>query len=93
MTRTRARRRVATETLYLRMRFGGRWNNPVTLALCYASPLQLHVVHWNADKYPSFVEAAHEPDGLAVVGVFLQVRGHCVHGTTNRVSGVASTFH
>nr|XP_054417082.1 carbonic anhydrase 13-like [Pongo abelii] len=34
---------------------------------------ELHVVHWNSDKYPSFVEAAHEPDGLAVLGVFLQI--------------------
>uniref|UniRef100_A0A3Q1NEZ9 Carbonic anhydrase n=1 Tax=Bos taurus TaxID=9913 RepID=A0A3Q1NEZ9_BOVIN len=34
---------------------------------------ELHVVHWNSDKYPSFVEAAHEPDGLAVLGIFLQV--------------------
>ncbi|MEJ1288370.1 carbonic anhydrase 13 [Cricetulus griseus] len=33
---------------------------------------ELHVVHWNSDKYPSFVEAAHESDGLAVLGVFLQ---------------------
>ncbi|XP_006773188.1 PREDICTED: carbonic anhydrase 13 [Myotis davidii] len=37
---------------------------------------ELHVVHWNSDKYPSFVEAAHEPDGLAVLGVFLQI-GEC----------------
>ncbi|XP_047378606.1 carbonic anhydrase 13 isoform X1 [Sciurus carolinensis] len=36
----------------------------------------LHVVHWNSDKYPSFVEAAHEPDGLAVLGVFLQIGEH-----------------
>ncbi|XP_016054434.1 PREDICTED: carbonic anhydrase 13 [Miniopterus natalensis] len=34
---------------------------------------ELHVVHWNSDKYPSFVEAAHAPDGLAVLGVFLQI--------------------
>lgn len=33
---------------------------------------QLHLVHWNT-KYPSFGEAASKPDGLAVVGVFLQV--------------------
>lgn len=33
---------------------------------------QLHLVHWNT-KYPSFGEAASQPDGLAVVGVFLQV--------------------
>ncbi|XP_020038354.1 carbonic anhydrase 13 [Castor canadensis] len=37
---------------------------------------ELHVVHWNSDKYPSFVEAAHEPDGLAVLGVFLQTGEH-----------------
>lgn len=33
---------------------------------------QLHLVHWNT-KYPSFKDAAGEPDGLAVVGVFLKV--------------------
>lgn len=37
---------------------------------------QLHLVHWNT-KYPSFGEAASKPDGLAVVGVFLQVRTNC----------------
>ncbi|XP_016286931.2 carbonic anhydrase 13 isoform X2 [Monodelphis domestica] len=37
---------------------------------------ELHVVHWNSDKYPSFVEAAHEPDGLAVLGIFLQTGEH-----------------
>lgn len=37
---------------------------------------ELHVVHWNSDKYPSFVEAAHESDGLAVLGVFLQIGEH-----------------
>lgn len=42
--------------------------------LCPVPPFQLHVVHWNSDKYPSFVEAAHEPDGLAVLGIFLQVK-------------------
>lgn len=35
---------------------------------------QLHLVHWNT-KYASFGEAASKPDGLAVVGVFLQVSG------------------
>nr|KAF6404560.1 carbonic anhydrase 13 [Rousettus aegyptiacus] len=39
---------------------------------CCVSQTPLHVVHWNSDKYPSFVEAAHAPDGLAVLGVFLQ---------------------
>lgn len=34
---------------------------------------QLHFVHWNCDKYNSFAEAIAHPDGLAVLGVFLQV--------------------
>uniref|UniRef100_A0AAY3ZZR4 Carbonic anhydrase n=1 Tax=Denticeps clupeoides TaxID=299321 RepID=A0AAY3ZZR4_9TELE len=33
---------------------------------------ELHLVHWNT-KYGSFAEAASQSDGLAVVGVFLQV--------------------
>ncbi|XP_038601350.1 carbonic anhydrase 13-like [Tachyglossus aculeatus] len=37
---------------------------------------ELHVVHWNSDKYSSFVEAAHEPDGLAVLGIFLKRGEH-----------------
>lgn len=36
---------------------------------------QLHLVHWNT-KYASFNEAASQPDGLAVVGVFLKVRSN-----------------
>ncbi|KTF93488.1 hypothetical protein cypCar_00009876 [Cyprinus carpio] len=36
---------------------------------CY--PAELHLVHWNTE-YPSFVEAVSKPDGLAVVGVFLE---------------------
>lgn len=38
-------------------------------------PFQLHLVHWNAKKYSTFGEAAAAPDGLAVVGVFLEVGG------------------
>ncbi|KAG9332976.1 hypothetical protein JZ751_013964 [Albula glossodonta] len=33
---------------------------------------ELHLVHWNT-KYPSFGDAVSQPDGLAVVGVFLQI--------------------
>ncbi|KAM9775024.1 carbonic anhydrase 1-like [Syngnathus typhle] len=35
-------------------------------------PAELHLVHWNT-KYGNFGEAASKPDGLAVVGVFLQI--------------------
>lgn len=41
--------------------------------LCYFS-VKLHLVHWNARKYATFGEAAAAPDGLAVIGVFLEVR-------------------
>lgn len=34
---------------------------------------ELHLVHWNKTKYSSFAEALGQPDGLAVLGVFLQV--------------------
>uniref|UniRef100_A0A8C8RAA0 Carbonic anhydrase n=1 Tax=Pelusios castaneus TaxID=367368 RepID=A0A8C8RAA0_9SAUR len=37
-------------------------------------PSELHLVHWNARKYATFGEAAAAPDGLAVVGIFLEVR-------------------
>ncbi|XP_044130602.1 carbonic anhydrase 13-like, partial [Bufo gargarizans] len=39
-------------------------------------PAELHIVHWNAEKYSSFVEAAQNPDGLAVLGIFLKIGEH-----------------
>lgn len=35
--------------------------------------LQLHLVHWNADKFALFEEAVVEENGLAVIAVFLKV--------------------
>lgn len=34
---------------------------------------ELHLVHWNIDLFKSFGEAAQSADGLAVLGVFLEV--------------------
>ncbi|KAM8967334.1 carbonic anhydrase 1-like [Pelodytes ibericus] len=34
---------------------------------------ELHLVHWNSDKYSSFAEAIKNPDGCAVLTVFLKV--------------------
>ncbi|RZF35046.1 hypothetical protein LSTR_LSTR009638 [Laodelphax striatellus] len=34
---------------------------------------ELHLVHWNCEKYKTFGEAAQHSDGLAVLGVFLEV--------------------
>ncbi|XP_068252325.1 carbonic anhydrase 1-like isoform X1 [Nyctibius grandis] len=36
----------------------------------YAS--ELHLIHWNADKYSNVAEAFDKPDGLAIVTVFLK---------------------
>ncbi|XP_064409851.1 carbonic anhydrase 13 isoform X2 [Latimeria chalumnae] len=36
-------------------------------------PAELHLVHWNVEKYPDFAEAAKHPDGLVVVGIFLKL--------------------
>lgn len=35
-------------------------------------PAELHLVHWNT-SYPNFGEASSKSDGLAVVGVFLEI--------------------
>ncbi|KAF7236055.1 Carbonic anhydrase 7 [Varanus komodoensis] len=48
------------------------------------SPPQLHLVHWNAKKYMSFGEAMAAPDGLAVVGVFLEIGEE--HAYMNRLT-------
>lgn len=37
------------------------------------SVFQLHVVHYNSDKYKSFKEARDKPDGLAVLAFFYEV--------------------
>lgn len=47
-------------------------------------PLKLHLVHWNARKYATFGEAAAAPDGLAVVGVFLEIGKE--HANMNRLT-------
>lgn len=33
---------------------------------------ELHLVHWNCEKYSSFAEAVDKPDGLAVLGIFIK---------------------
>ncbi|KAG5849917.1 hypothetical protein ANANG_G00076790 [Anguilla anguilla] len=49
---------------------------------------ELHLVHWNT-KYPSFGDAASQPDGLAVVGVFLQI---CCRCPAIKAKGQQTTF-
>ncbi|XP_075432509.1 carbonic anhydrase 7 isoform X2 [Ascaphus truei] len=47
-------------------------------------PCELHLVHWNAEKYPSFGDAAAAADGLAVIGIFLDTGGE--HTGLNRLT-------
>ncbi|XP_053414639.1 carbonic anhydrase 1 [Nycticebus coucang] len=34
---------------------------------------ELHIVHWNSAKYPSFAEAATKADGLAIIAALMKV--------------------
>ncbi|KAK6480061.1 carbonic anhydrase 7-like [Huso huso] len=34
---------------------------------------ELHLVHWNATKYKTIQEASVAPDGLAVLGIFIEI--------------------
>lgn len=45
--------------------------NLLSGCICVCS--QLHLVHWNSDKYSLFEEAVSGDNGLAVIGVFLKV--------------------
>ncbi|XP_029638145.1 carbonic anhydrase 2 [Octopus sinensis] len=38
-----------------------------------AYPAELHLVHWNYNKYDTFAEAAAADDGLSVLGVMLKI--------------------
>ena len=40
-------------------------------------PAELHLVHWNIDLFDSFESAATEENGLAVIGVLLEICDEC----------------
>lgn len=55
-------------------------------------PFQIHVVHYNT-KYDSFTEAQVHPDGLAVLGAFLEVSSMDQEGEDGtRVGRVGHSF-
>lgn len=50
----------------------GWWKNTDSIP----SPLpQLHIVHYDSDSYESLSEAAQRPQGLAVLGILIEVSG------------------
>uniref|UniRef100_A0A4X2KKX9 Alpha-carbonic anhydrase domain-containing protein n=1 Tax=Vombatus ursinus TaxID=29139 RepID=A0A4X2KKX9_VOMUR len=61
------------------------WGSQDTKELLCDHPFpQLHLVHWNGKKYKTFAEAAAAPDGLAVVGIFLETGDE--HASMNRLT-------
>lgn len=46
------------------------------LLLVYFLSFQLHIVHYNSEKYRSFSEAKDKKDGLAVLAFVYDVRKH-----------------
>ncbi|XP_053331700.1 carbonic anhydrase 14-like [Spea bombifrons] len=38
-----------------------------------AFPAEMHIVHYNSDRYADIGEAKNKPDGLAVLGIFMEV--------------------
>ncbi|XP_066504666.1 carbonic anhydrase 5A, mitochondrial isoform X2 [Hoplias malabaricus] len=55
-------------------------------------PAELHLVHWNSDKYSLFEEAVMEENGLAVIGVFLKV-GKWHEGLQKLVDALPTVRH
>lgn len=55
------------------------WHYSVASPLSYRFSLnclifQMHIVHYNSDKYPNISVAVDKSDGLAVLGVLIEVR-------------------
>ena len=52
---------------------------------------ELHLVHWNT-KYGTFTKAVSEPDGLAVIGIFMQL-GEEDHPEFEKVVNIFDKIH
>ncbi|KAL3859879.1 hypothetical protein ACJMK2_010067 [Sinanodonta woodiana] len=53
---------------------------------CYSA--ELHLVHFNSDKYKTFADAMDKPDGLAVLGVMVKIDKE--HAGFKSITDVAS---
>ena len=52
---------------------------------------ELHLVHWNTDLYSTEKDALSGPDGLAVLGVFLEA--HELHEPNSHLNVILNLFH
>ncbi|KAK6471333.1 carbonic anhydrase 14 isoform X1 [Huso huso] len=59
----------------LHLHWGSRGNGAGSEHLInwQASPAELHVVHFNSEKYPNVSVARNQSDGLAVLGILIEV--------------------
>jgi len=53
---------------------------------------EIHLVHYNCDKYSSFEDALDHEDGLAVLGILVQV-GEQEHGGLEELGELAQKIH
>jgi len=51
----------------------------VNVICCVCVACQLHLVHWNCEKYKKFEDAVPSPDGLCVLTVFIEVAPFSVY--------------
>lgn len=56
-------------------------------------PAELHIVHYNSDKYGSFAEASDKPDGLGIIAVMVNVGAEMkeIKGVIDNVSKITAT--
>lgn len=54
----------------------------------HASPIELHIVNWNSDKYSSISEAVVQPDGLAVLGMLFEISDRDNHALDPLVDAI-----
>ncbi|XP_041094864.1 carbonic anhydrase 14 isoform X2 [Polyodon spathula] len=66
-------RRFTAAQLHLHWGSGGNGAGSEHLIDWQASPAELHVVHFNSEKYPNVSVARNQSDGLAVLGILIEV--------------------
>jgi carbonic anhydrase len=58
-----------------------------------STPLEIHLVHWNSDYYANFTEASDKPDGIAVVGILVQVGDPSFNDLNPALGGLTDDFN
>ncbi|KAM4663326.1 carbonic anhydrase 14 isoform 1-T1 [Discoglossus pictus] len=56
-------------------------------------PAELHIVHYNSNKYPNISQAQDKPDGLAVLGILIETGAGDNPGYDNIVRNLENVRH